>query len=148
MAEQLGRRHFVLIGESACDRNLAMYFVSSIKEDRLLQILDHYVVGDHERSIEQVKVVANLAKRCLAVRGEDRPPMKEVATELEGLSKEMHPWAQEENDILRSEKTEYLLKPSNDHHHFIVEDDHGATTTSTNTITAAFDSMKAQIDKY
>ena len=71
--------------------------------------------------------------------------MKEVATELEGLSKEMHPWAQDENDLLRSEETEYLLKPSNDHHHFIVEDDHGATTTSTNTITAAFDSMNVEI---
>ena len=86
----------LLTGEKAlcpdrreCDRNLALYFVSSIKEDRLLQILDHRVVGDHERSIQQVKVVANLAKRCLAVRGEDRPTMKEVATELEGLSKEM-----------------------------------------------------------
>ena len=122
-----------------------MYFVSSIKEDRLLQILDHYVVGDHERSIEQVKVVANLAKRCLAVRGEDRPTMKEVATELECLSKEMHPWAQDENDLLLSQETEYLLKPSNDHHHYMSEDHHGAPTTSSNTTTAAFDSMNVEI---
>ena len=28
------------------------------------------------------------------------------------------------------------------------EDDHGATTTTTNTSTAVFDSMKAQINKY
>lgn len=131
------------------DRNLAMYFVSSLKEDRLLQILDHNinpVVRDHDHArdsrstIQQLKLVANLAKRCVAVSGEDRPTMKEVAAELEGLSKEMHPWAQE------SEETEHLLKPldDDDHHHYMGDqDDHGAaTTTSSNTSTAAFDSMK------
>ncbi|KAF3451010.1 hypothetical protein FNV43_RR07099 [Rhamnella rubrinervis] len=95
-----------------CDKNLATYFVSSMKEDRLLQILDHHINdvvadGHHERSngsiIQQVKVVANLVKRCVSVRGEDRPTTKEVETELEGLIKDMHPWAQDENDILRRE---------------------------------------------
>lgn len=149
----------LLTGEKAlcphrreCDRNLAMYFVSSMKQDRLLQILDrrlnHVVGGDHhERSstsiIQQLKVVANLVKRCIAVRGEDRPTMKEVATELEGLSKEMHPWAQD--DLLPSQKTEYSPKSSNDHHYYVGEDDHGTTTTSGNTTSTAFDSMEVQL---
>jgi serine/threonine protein kinase len=66
------------------DRNLAMYFVSAMKEDLLVQILEDHIVN--EGNIEELKEVANLAKRCLRVRGKDRPSMKEVAMELEGLS--------------------------------------------------------------
>ena len=55
----------------------------AIKEDRLLQILENHIVN--EDNIEQLKEFANLAKRCLGLRGEDRPSMKEVATELERL---------------------------------------------------------------
>jgi hypothetical protein len=88
------------------DRNLAMYFVSTIKEDRLLQILEENV---YESNIEEVKEVTNLAKRCLRVRGEDRPSMKEVATELEGLTiMAKHPWRSREDDPYM-EETEYFL---------------------------------------
>ena len=46
-----------------------------------------------EAKAKQLKEVANLTKRCLRLKGEDRPTMKEVATELEGLRKmEMHSW--------------------------------------------------------
>jgi serine/threonine protein kinase len=53
------------------NRNLTLFFVSAIKDDRLLQILEDHIVN--EGSIEELKKVANLAKRCLSVRGEDRP---------------------------------------------------------------------------
>jgi hypothetical protein len=73
------------------DRNLAMYFISTIKEDRLLQIMEDNIID--EGNIEQLKKVANLAKRCLRVGGDDRPTMKEVAMELEGLRIiEKHQW--------------------------------------------------------
>ncbi|KAF3968436.1 hypothetical protein CMV_007674 [Castanea mollissima] len=66
------------------ERNLAISFVSAIKEDRLLQILEDHIVN--EVNIEQLKEVANLAKRCLSLRGEDRPSMKETEHLLSATS--------------------------------------------------------------
>ncbi|KAB1200060.1 Wall-associated receptor kinase 2 [Morella rubra] len=81
----------------------------SYSQDCLLQILDDQIVK--EDNIEELKDVANLAKRCLTARGEDRPTMKEVAMELEGLrSMEKHPWGKVD---LATEETEYFLnKPA------------------------------------
>ncbi|XP_040997097.1 putative wall-associated receptor kinase-like 16 isoform X2 [Juglans microcarpa x Juglans regia] len=86
-------------------KNLAMYFGSTLKEDHLLHILEDHIVN--EGNIEPIKEVANLAKACLRLRGEDRPTMMEVAMELEGLRiMEKHPWGK---DNQTTEETEYLL---------------------------------------
>ncbi|KAG2667606.1 hypothetical protein I3760_15G123800 [Carya illinoinensis] len=86
-------------------KNLAMYFVSAMKEDRLFHILEDHIVN--EGNIEPLKEVANLAKGCLRLRGEDRPTMMEVAMELEGLRiMEKHP---SEKDNQTIEEMEYLL---------------------------------------
>lgn len=92
------------------ERNLAMYFISALREDRLVQILEDCVVKE-AKNIDQLKEVGNIAKRCLRVKGEERPTMKEVAMELEGLRVMVkHPWI---NDEMNLEETEYLLgKPS------------------------------------
>ncbi|KAF4346699.1 hypothetical protein G4B88_027822 [Cannabis sativa] len=100
--------------------NLALHFISSMKEDRLLQILDkNMIIVDED--IEAIKVVANLAKWCLRVRGEERPSMKEVASELEGLiHKEIHPWGPNSNnnqEDMNVEETKYLLESSCLHAH-------------------------------
>lgn len=51
----------------------------------------------------------NIAKKCLNVRGEDRPRMKEVAMELEGLIKlDKHPWVNN-NVELNLEDTQSLI---------------------------------------
>ncbi|KAL0309988.1 UNVERIFIED_CONTAM: Wall-associated receptor kinase [Sesamum radiatum] len=76
------------------ERNLATYFIMAVKENRLFQILEPRVV--REGSLEQLQATAQLIKRCLHLNGEDRPTMKEVAMELEGLRKfTKHPWAQQ-----------------------------------------------------
>ncbi|KAK4709486.1 hypothetical protein R3W88_030411 [Solanum pinnatisectum] len=73
-------------------RNLAAFFVRSIKENRLFQVLETRVL--REGSFEQCQGVAELAKRCLTLTSEERPTMKEVAMELEGLRKfTKHPWS-------------------------------------------------------
>ncbi|KAM5565617.1 putative wall-associated receptor kinase-like 16 [Rosa sericea] len=88
------------------ERNLAMYFLSALKDDRLVQVIDGYVVNG--ANVEQLKEVSNLAKRCLEVKGEERPTMKEVAMELEGLRRMvMHPWVN--NDESNAEENEHLL---------------------------------------
>ncbi|KAK8704275.1 hypothetical protein V6N13_047902 [Hibiscus sabdariffa] len=82
-----------------------MYFVSSMKEDRLLDLLDHRVLNDE--NIEQLKEVAGVARRCVRVKGEERPTMKEVAHELAGLQAvPKHPWSESK---LMGEEGEYLL---------------------------------------
>ncbi|PIA65109.1 hypothetical protein AQUCO_00100535v1 [Aquilegia coerulea] len=63
-------------------RNLAAYFIMSIREKHLFQILEAGIMN--EGKTEQVHAVAEIAKRCLNSKGEERPSMKEVAAELEG----------------------------------------------------------------
>jgi serine/threonine protein kinase len=117
------------------DRNLAMYFVSTIKEDRLLQILEDDIIN--EANTEQLKEVANLAKRCLRVRGEDRPTMKEVAMELEGLRiMEKHPWGKAD---LYTEEDEYLLNAPT--HSFNIDADNGGSSNRT----VGYESMRKQV---
>ncbi|OMO60626.1 hypothetical protein COLO4_33788 [Corchorus olitorius] len=94
------------------DRNLAYYFLSALKEDRLVQILEDCIEYEAKNS-EQVKEVAKLAKRCLKMKGEERPTMKEVAMELEGLRIIVkHPWVND--DELNLEETKYLLGEPSD----------------------------------
>ncbi|XP_004292832.1 PREDICTED: uncharacterized protein LOC101296545 [Fragaria vesca subsp. vesca] len=89
------------------ERNLAMYFLSALKHDRLVQVIDGCILN--EANIEQLKEVSVLAKRCLRVKGEERPTMKEVAMELEGLRRMVmhHPWVN--NDETDVQEIEHLL---------------------------------------
>lgn len=67
------------------ERNLESFFLCSIEEDHLKEILgDDDIVNDGNVD-ETLKDVANLAKRCLRLEGEERPTMKEVAAELVGI---------------------------------------------------------------
>ncbi|KAF5764766.1 putative protein kinase RLK-Pelle-WAK family [Helianthus annuus] len=76
---------------SQAERSLATYFLVSLKTNNLFQILDPRVV--REGSLDQLQAIASLVKRCLNMNGYDRPTMKEVAMELEGLRKyTKQPW--------------------------------------------------------
>ena len=137
MAELLTGKKALSFDRPESDRNLAICFVTAIKEDCLVQILEEHIVN--EGNIEQLKEVANLAKKCLRLRGEDRPSMKEVATELERLrSLEKHP---SENIDVYPKKTEYLLNATS--HSFNIDVATGCSTSST----IEYDSMKDQILK-
>ncbi|KAL8459668.1 hypothetical protein ACS0TY_036963 [Phlomoides rotata] len=66
-----------------------------MKEEELSQVVEDNLT--RERDKEEVMKVAVLAKRCVNVRGEDRPYMKEVVMELEGLRVgRKHSWIQTE----------------------------------------------------
>lgn len=66
-------------------RSLATYFLDSMEENQLFNIVDGRVMK--EGSKETIMAVANLAKRCLCLNGRKRPAMKEVATELDIIHK-------------------------------------------------------------
>ncbi|CAL9007911.1 unnamed protein product [Prunus brigantina] len=69
-------------------RDLA-WFLSSLEKGHLDQILDGEIIVNEATSSETAKQVADLAKRCLRPKGDERPSMKEVAAELERLLKFM-----------------------------------------------------------
>ncbi|KAF8410187.1 hypothetical protein HHK36_002709 [Tetracentron sinense] len=90
------------------ERNLSMHFVSAMKQNRLFEILEERVV--QEGSQEQILEIAELAKRCVRLNGDERPTMKEVAMEVEGLWRlGKHPWVQQE-----PQETELLLGEPSD----------------------------------
>ncbi|GMI90832.1 wall-associated kinase 2 [Hibiscus trionum] len=64
-------------------RGLVSYFMSSMEENNLMDIIDAEIVKDGERG--ELAAVAHLAKRCLNFDGRLRPTMKEVAMELERI---------------------------------------------------------------
>ncbi|RWR78978.1 putative wall-associated receptor kinase-like protein 16 [Cinnamomum micranthum f. kanehirae] len=91
----------ICMNRSQEERSLSMYFVKSLKEHRLFQVLENRIVD--EGGVDQLVAVAELAKRCLKVKGEERPSMKEVAMELEGLKRAVeHPWVQKNHEETQS----------------------------------------------
>uniref|UniRef100_A0ACD5XVD3 Uncharacterized protein n=1 Tax=Avena sativa TaxID=4498 RepID=A0ACD5XVD3_AVESA len=76
------------------EKSLAMMFMSAMKDNRLADILDDQIKG--QDNIEIIEEIAELAKVCLHMCGDNRPSMKEVTEKLDGLMKVMqHPWAQQ-----------------------------------------------------
>ncbi|TYK22299.1 putative wall-associated receptor kinase-like 16 [Cucumis melo var. makuwa] len=65
------------------ERILAKIVLCAMNEDHFEEIVEEGLAT--EATIEEIKKVAKLAKECVKVKGEERPTMKEVAMELEGL---------------------------------------------------------------
>ncbi|MED6216718.1 hypothetical protein PIB30_010466 [Stylosanthes scabra] len=108
LAELLTGRKALCFELPENDRNLAMYFVSSMNHGRLHDIMDKAII--EEAKPEQLMEFANMSKRCLRVKGEERPTMKEVAAELEGLRiMEKNMWESVRSSL---EETKILLNAS------------------------------------
>ncbi|XBI93513.1 hypothetical protein VPH35_030347 [Triticum aestivum] len=72
-------------------RSLALIFLSAMKENNLNDVLVSHVKG--QQSTELLTGLADLAKKCLDMCGDNRPSMKEVADELNRMRKlSLHPW--------------------------------------------------------
>ncbi|EES17216.1 wall-associated receptor kinase 4 [Sorghum bicolor] len=67
------------------ERSLVAHFLSSLRNGRLDALLDAGIRD--EVGGEVLGMVAALAKRCLEMSGEIRPPMREVAEELDRVRK-------------------------------------------------------------
>ncbi|KAG8378448.1 hypothetical protein BUALT_Bualt08G0138300 [Buddleja alternifolia] len=105
LLELLTGRRAISFDKPESEKNLAHFFLSILKQERLLQVLDDNIV--REGNMEQIREVARLAQGCLHVKGEDRPSMKQVAMELEGLRLGgRHSWARTEHN---EEEKESLL---------------------------------------
>ncbi|XP_058184464.1 wall-associated receptor kinase 2-like [Rhododendron vialii] len=109
LAELLTGKKPICLERSQEERNLATYFIVAMKENRLFQILEPRLV--REGTLEQLQAIAELVKRCLCLKSEERPTMKEVVMELEGLRKyKKDPWvnqqSHEESESLLSEEAQ------------------------------------------
>lgn len=71
------------ISSAKSDVGLVMRLRSTMKENRLFEIVNKIVVD--EGLEEEILAVGKLAKRCLKLNARKRPCMKEVAAELEQL---------------------------------------------------------------
>ncbi|KAK4275810.1 hypothetical protein QN277_018830 [Acacia crassicarpa] len=128
----------LLTGNKAFEFNtLAKYFVSSMREDRLWEILDKRVL-DQKKNAMILKEVASLARRCIRVNGEERPTMKEVAMELEGLIT-MGKHLQEKDKDMMVEESEYLLGYCTNN------DGYGSTSASFSVISGHDDSIQKHV---
>ena len=83
------------------EKSLVLRLIYVTKEGKLEEILDDQIMNDE--SMEVVEEVAELAKQCLEMSGENRPSMREVSERLDRLTKSMqHPWAQQNPEEIES----------------------------------------------
>ncbi|KAG6620688.1 hypothetical protein I3842_Q053200 [Carya illinoinensis] len=100
LAELLTGEKVISFDRAENEKNLPTYFVSALKDDRALEIIECHI--KNEDDVEELKEVSNIAKRCLSINGEDRPTMKDVEKELNELRmKKNH--SNEEADLYREE---------------------------------------------
>ncbi|XP_072079651.1 wall-associated receptor kinase 5 isoform X2 [Arachis hypogaea] len=83
LAELLTARKALAFDVPEDEKNLAKHFVRSMEEGRLLEIVEKHIV--EEAKEEALAEFGNIALRCLKLKGEERPSMKQVAMELERL---------------------------------------------------------------
>jgi serine/threonine protein kinase len=83
LAELLTGKKAISSTSTQESKSLATYFIESVEENNLFDILDSRVLKEGKK--EDIIVVANLTKRCLYLNGKKRPTMKEVAMELEAV---------------------------------------------------------------
>nr|XP_043613246.1 putative wall-associated receptor kinase-like 16 [Erigeron canadensis] len=110
LVELLTGRKALSFNKPEEERSVAKYFLSSLEDGRLFQVLDEHL--QLKELPNEIMQVSRLAERCLRVKGIERPTMKEVTMELEGIMASMiqkHPWLQ---SSAKEEEGEHLLKQS------------------------------------
>ncbi|KAG6674130.1 wall-associated receptor kinase-like 2 isoform X2 [Carya illinoinensis] len=83
LAELLTGEKAISLTRTPKAKSLATYFICSMEENNLFDILDRRVLKEAIK--EELITVANIAKRCLNLDGKKRPTMKEVSMELEAV---------------------------------------------------------------
>lgn len=83
LLELLIRKKPVFTAESGMDESLCNYFLLEIRSRQPKEIVAAQVL--EEANEEEINGVASLAEKCLRLKGEERPTMKEVETTLQQL---------------------------------------------------------------
>ncbi|CAN7085899.1 unnamed protein product [Brassica oleracea var. botrytis] len=101
LAELITGEKSVSFLRSQENRTLATYFILSMKENRLFDIIDARIRDGCK--LNQVTATANLARKCLNLKGRKRPSMREVSMELEkirgsSVDMELHEYGSENEE--------------------------------------------------
>ncbi|KAB1210633.1 Wall-associated receptor kinase-like 9 [Morella rubra] len=105
LAELLTGEKAISSSRTLQDKSLATYFIQSMEENNLFDILDKRVLKEAEK--QEIIAVANLANRCLNLNGKKRPKMKEVTVELEGIQMlRKAPNDQQNNEVVEDDRIE------------------------------------------
>ncbi|RCV33174.1 hypothetical protein SETIT_7G061500v2 [Setaria italica] len=72
--------------------SLVSVFMEGVKEGKLTELIDREI--DNQENMELILQVAAVASRCLAMTGQRRPMMREVAEELQRLARPVPPRTQ------------------------------------------------------
>ncbi|XP_062223161.1 putative wall-associated receptor kinase-like 16 [Phragmites australis] len=79
------------------EKYLSSQFLLVLGDGRLEEILDEQLKS--EQSLELLEQVAELAKQCLEMASDKRPSMRQVAEELDKLSRlSQHPWGRQNSE--------------------------------------------------
>ncbi|XP_039128002.1 wall-associated receptor kinase 2-like [Dioscorea cayenensis subsp. rotundata] len=101
LAELLTGEQSISFKRKEEEMNLGMYFLMKMKADTLFDILEPRVKTEAKQ--EQLQGVAELIKRCLKIKGDERPTMKAVTLELERLKSQdedsLHEWPLNEGGV-------------------------------------------------
>ncbi|KAK2399335.1 putative wall-associated receptor kinase [Trifolium repens] len=98
LAELLTGHKPIYFNRSEENTSLAMHFLSCLKQDRIFEAIQVGILNDENKN--EIKEVAILAARCLSLRRDDRPSMKEVAMELDSIRIiEKHPLNDTEQNL-------------------------------------------------
>jgi serine/threonine protein kinase len=98
------------------DRSLVSCFVTAVKAGRHEEVIDSQVRSEM-RAAEILEEIVDLVMKCVSIRGEERPPMKEVAERLERMRRyNQHPWTQQADG--NPEEWQGLLLPEQHNVHF------------------------------
>ncbi|KAJ3709164.1 hypothetical protein LUZ61_012869 [Rhynchospora tenuis] len=83
--ELITRKPAIYIDQNGEKKNLASCFVAKANKEEVHEMLDGELVNNDEKDIGVLQEISQLAVRCLSIRGEDRPTMKQVAEQLQSL---------------------------------------------------------------
>ncbi|CAL4967652.1 unnamed protein product [Urochloa decumbens] len=80
--ELITRKTAIYSEDSSERKGLASSFMVTMKENKLQDMLDKSIVGV---GMEPLQAIAELAKKCLSMKGEERPQMTEVVERLKTI---------------------------------------------------------------
>ncbi|CAD5190382.1 unnamed protein product [Musa acuminata subsp. malaccensis] len=83
LVELITRKKAIYYDGSSQGKALAFSFIEAMKDSRLEEILDDQIIG--KETMDVIHEIAELAKECLNMKGDERPTMREVAEKLHML---------------------------------------------------------------
>ncbi|XP_064991772.1 putative wall-associated receptor kinase-like 16 [Musa acuminata AAA Group] len=83
LMELITRKKAIYYDGSSQGKCLASSFIEAMKDSRLEEIFDDQILGKENMNV--IQEIAELAKECLNMKGDERPTMREVAEKLHML---------------------------------------------------------------